>query len=93
MAMDGETIILGADRSCKRCGMVFAEIGIKLNINFQVMFSAAGYFIGTQCSCGPNSRESSYFKSRELAMTALDTGNWIPRGKHFSARLLAIGCL
>lgn len=63
MAMQGETIHLGADPHCSTCGKLLKE---------EVMQSAAGYFIGTQCCMGPNSRESEYMPSREYAQLALD---------------------
>jgi hypothetical protein len=36
-----------------------------------VLFSAAGFYVGTQCNCGPYERLSGYFKSPELAAKAL----------------------
>ena len=36
--------------------------------------SAAGYYIGTYCGCGPYSRESGYYLTRELAQADLDSG-------------------
>ena len=60
----GETIKTGAAGSCMDC---------KTEFKFEVMRSAAGYYIGTTChkegcdSAGmPNSRESDY-KTEELA--------------------------
>lgn len=41
----------------------------------QVLRSAAGYYIGTACSCGPYSRESGYYSSREEAQRDLDDLN------------------
>lgn len=68
--LPGETILSGAKDTC--------DCGTKLL--FQVLQSPAGFYIGTQCDvCGPWSRESDYFKTRELAQTALDTGKWVPR--------------
>ena len=46
------------------------ECGVELNI--QVLSSAAGYYIGFFCPhCGPYSRESGYYLSREEAELAL----------------------
>jgi hypothetical protein len=43
----------------------------------QVLSSAAGYYLGFFCPyCGPYSRESGYFRSREEAETALDLGGF-----------------
>ena len=43
--------------------------------------SAAGYYIGTWCyKCGPYARLSQkYWRTKELAQKALDTGNWVPK--------------
>lgn len=38
--------------------------------------SAAGYYIGRYCNEGPYSRESGYFRTREDAENALNTGLW-----------------
>ncbi len=39
--------------------------------------SAAGFYIGFFCNeCGPYSRESGYYPTREKAQEALDTGNY-----------------
>jgi len=49
------------------------ECGTALDI--QLLCSAAGYYIGFFCpECGPYSRESSYFRSREEAEKALNNG-------------------
>jgi hypothetical protein len=39
-----------------------------------VQRSAAGYYVGTWCDCGPYSRESGYYQTAEEARSALDTG-------------------
>mgnify|MGYP006936247466 CR=1 FL=1 len=62
MAMYGETIHLGAPRTCKECGTVLEE---------EVLKSGGGYYIGTRCKCGPYSRESRYYRTREEADWAL----------------------
>jgi len=46
--LDGER----ASRYCEDCGMILVN---------QVMRSAAGWYIGTACDCGPYSRESGYY--------------------------------
>lgn len=60
----GETISTGAAKTCKDC---------KETPEFKVYASpgGAGYYIGTYCRCGPYSRESDYFKSRDAADAAL----------------------
>jgi hypothetical protein len=47
----------------------------------QVCSSAAGYYIGRWCSqCGPYERLSiGYYRTRELAQAALDSGDWDDR--------------
>lgn len=64
MTLPGETIHTGASSICPDCKVVLKE---------QVLMSAAGYYIGTYCNCGPYSRESSYYKTRESAQKALDS--------------------
>lgn len=56
--LQGETIHSGANDSC--CGVA---------LKIQVLHSAAGYYIGTQCpNCGPYSRESGYYKCEQDAI-------------------------
>ena len=46
----------------------------------QVLQSAAGYYIGTADEDGPVSRESTqYFRKREQAQSALDSGDWLQK--------------
>lgn len=68
--LSGETIASGGPRKCD-CGT---------QLKLEVLHSNAGYYIGTQCpECGPWSRESGYFKTRELAQDALDNNTWEAR--------------
>ena len=60
----GETIHTGAPRECDECG--------QLSPLFKVMRSGAGYYIGTECGCGPYSRESGYFPDIVEATRALN---------------------
>lgn len=61
--LPGETIRSGASPNC--CGK---------KLEFQVLQSGAGYYIGTFCDrCGPYSRESHYYRTREDAEKALQT--------------------
>lgn len=53
-----ETILSGAPHRCPSC---------RVCAPFEVLKSAAGYYIGTQCKCGPYTRESIYYSSREEA--------------------------
>lgn len=49
----GETLGTGAPKNCPDCNV---------RLEPKVMSSAAGYYIGTGCDCGPFSRESGYYK-------------------------------
>jgi hypothetical protein len=64
MVLPKETIHRGADNHCSEC---------KQELKNQVLMSNAGYYIGTQCCCGPYSRESHYYPTRKAAQLALDT--------------------
>jgi hypothetical protein len=67
--LQGETIHSGAPDTCKHC---------KIKLELEILYSPAGWYIGTQCNCGPYSRESHYYRSRGAAETALkhDMINW-----------------
>ena len=67
MALVGETIALGAPSKCEDCGR---------DLPLRVLSSAAGFYVGTACDCGPYSRESDYFPSQDNAQKALDSGNF-----------------
>jgi len=64
MVMQGETISTGAPDVCPNCGK---------KVKLEIVMSPAGFYIGTMCKCGPYSRESGYYKTRELAELALLT--------------------
>jgi hypothetical protein len=63
----GETIATGFAATCGDCGVT---------PKLDVYRSPAGHYIGTYCSCGPYSRESNYYKTRELAEAALKAGGF-----------------
>ena len=63
--LTGETIASGASRTCEDCGVT---------PQLEVLLSHAGYYIGTQCACGPYTRESRYYPTSELAAAALVAG-------------------
>lgn len=63
----GETIASGAPNPCPTCGEV---------LHLKVLRSAAGYYIGTMCNCGPYSRESGYYSTKEYAEEALEAGGF-----------------
>ena len=65
MVLQGETIGTGAPSRCPDCNT---------EPDMEVCRSAAGYYIGTMCDCGPYSRESGYYRTREEAKMALDAG-------------------
>lgn len=56
-------VLSGTTDKCSDCGV---------ELKLEVQRSAAGYYIGTQCDCGPYSRESDYFDKRDDAQKALD---------------------
>lgn len=56
--LEGETIRSGAPNPCPDCGVT---------MTLEVHHSAAGYYVGTWCDCGPYSRESGYFRTHEDA--------------------------
>jgi hypothetical protein len=41
--------------------------------------SAAGFYIGSVCACGPYTRESPYYGDRKLAERDFERGEWLPR--------------
>ena len=61
----GETILTGAKATCGSC---------RITPTLDVQSSAGGtrHYVGTRCECGPYSRESEYFKSKEHAEAALE---------------------
>lgn len=63
MVMNGETIRNGAPSVCPECATELA---------LEVHLSGGGYYVGTWCQCGPYSRESEYYSTREQAQSALD---------------------
>jgi hypothetical protein len=65
--LKGETISTGAPKTCPECGV---------NLKLEVLQSAAGNYIGTQCKCGPYSRESLYIATKEIAAASLRRGDW-----------------
>ncbi len=67
MTLPGECLNV-TSAVCLQCGT---------DLSVKVCVSAAGYYIGFFCPhCGPYSRESGYFRSREEAEQALISGNY-----------------
>lgn len=60
MALPGE--IGHSFKTCEDCGVVLVP---------QVLKTCA-FYIGTFCNCGPYSRESGYYATREEAQADLD---------------------
>ncbi|EFA4327617.1 TPA: hypothetical protein ACWK9C_002976 [Escherichia coli] len=59
-------------------GILAAAAGYTLPL--EILKSTRGYYIGTQCSAGPVSRESEeYFKKHDQAEQALKNGTWRQR--------------
>lgn len=65
MAIQGETLALGAPQTCHTCAVT---------VRPQVLSSAAGWYVGTRCDCGPYTRESGYYETARQAALALSTG-------------------
>ena len=63
--LPGETIASGAPPRCEDCDTM---------PKLAVYLSGAGFYIGTYCQCGPYTRESGYYRTRELAQAAFDSG-------------------
>ena len=60
--LPGDTLVSGVSAVCD-CGYKF---------ELEVLMSVAGYYVGTFCpNCGPNSRETGYFATREKALACL----------------------
>ncbi len=61
--------------------LVSGDMCCDVHLKLSVYKSAAGYYIGTWCrQCGPYSRHSvKYWKTKEEAQKALDTGIWVPK--------------
>jgi non-ribosomal peptide synthetase component E (peptide arylation enzyme) len=66
--LPGETIATGAASTCADC--------LK-DLKNEVLRSAAGYYIGTLCDCGPYTRESGYYRTEEEAQRALDADTFV----------------
>lgn len=65
--LNGETLFFGAPKICDGCNTHVGKL--------RILMSAAGYYIGTYCDCGPYSRETGYFSNRNAAQKALNAIN------------------
>ena len=61
MTLPNETIATGAEPRRPDCQAM---------PRLAVQRSGAGFYIGTWCLCGPYSRESGYYPTREAALEA-----------------------
>lgn len=59
--LPGETIFSGAPETCSHC--------IR-RVRLEVM-RTSGWYVGTQCFCGPYTRETGYYGTKEEAQAAL----------------------
>lgn len=60
-----EALQVGASPCCPECGV---------RMDLRVLRSAAGFYVGTECPCGPSTRESGYYARQEDAARALAQG-------------------
>ncbi len=67
--------------------MTCSDCNMKLDL--EVLMSAAGCYIGRWCNCGPYSRESHYFRTRNEAEAALNSGNYEKRQDAYAPSLFA----
>ena len=65
--LPGETIASEAPTVCEDCGV---------KVQLEVLYSNAGYYVGSCCGCGPYSRESGYYDTQEAAEAALASGDF-----------------
>ena len=65
--MPGETIATGAPPTCPEC---------KVTVQYSVCMSAAGFYVGTNCDCGPYTRDSGYYKTRRECAAAMLDGSF-----------------
>jgi len=61
--LEGETLRSGASATCDECGV---------QVKLAVCQSAAGYYIGTNCNCGPYTRETGYYETLEECRADLE---------------------
>lgn len=54
--LPGETLNSGAPKTCPECGVT---------VELAPYQSNAGWYLGSYCNCGPYSRESEYYDTRE----------------------------
>lgn len=74
--LPGETV--GTDGVV--CDHDFASGIEPSTLTLKVCMSAAGYYLGYECPhCGPYSRETGYWKTRDAAEKALASGRYLPR--------------
>lgn len=72
MTLIRETLASGAPKTCPDCG---------ITVSPEVLSSAAGWYIGTRCGCGPYTRESGYYPHPEDAARDLKAGTYSRPGE------------
>lgn len=65
--LKNETLGKNHNRTCIQC---------EQKLENEVLMSAAGYYIGTSCLCGPYSRESGYYRSYQDAQKDLNSNTY-----------------
>ena len=77
MALYGETLETGAGPYCEGGSGEDPEDlppHERHYLTIEVLFSAAGFYVGSQCPfCGPYTRESGYFATRDEATQAMQS--------------------
>jgi hypothetical protein len=79
MALYGETLETRSKRYCEGGSGEPDDMPPhpRQDLELEVLFSAAGFYIGSQCPfCGPFTRDSDYFASRSEAEVALASLNF-----------------
>ena len=61
--LPGETLLSGAPAECPDC---------KKHVRLGYMQSAAGWYYGSWCNCGPYSRESEYYPTYQAVKKAYE---------------------
>ena len=67
MTLPRETLATGATHVCPDC---------EQPVLIGVYHSAAGYYVGSYCNCGPYSRESGYYRTHAEAEAAFKSGKY-----------------
>lgn len=75
MALPGEVTNVQNGMYCPDCKKDKPKERVYMPL--KVLHSPAGYYIGMSCpNCGPYSRESGYYKDRDVAQAAMDNDDY-----------------